>query len=170
MNSKDKKGAAPRIKKWPQSIWLHPDGSICDVALLIAVASLVFSACFFALALSILVSLETLVLGLLIASLVKNGAWQREQLGWACSALLDTGVQECRCKSFPEGFDGCCHVCHARSVLKKSFPGELPYRIRADVLAGCPLSEELEACLTPNDKLLLAEELRIGWKVPFYPK
>lgn len=172
MNSEDRKGAAARVNKWPQSIWLYPDGSICQVALLIVVATLVFSACAFAILGTsvVFIAVETLVLGLLIAWLEKRVAWRDKQLDCACSALLDAAVQKCRCQSFPEGYEGCCYVCHARSVLMEHFPGELPYRIRADVLAGGTLTDELVSNLTPADELLLNEELRMGWKVPFYPK
>ena len=162
----------PSAKKWPLSIWSYPDGSICSEARLIAVASFGFAACLFAMSEMnlVLIAVETLVLGLVIAWFSKCAGWQQKQLELACSALLDTAVQKCRCDSFPEEYKGCCHVCNARRVLRENFPGELPYRIRADVLAGCSLSQELESCLTPHDKVLLNEELRMGWKVPFYPK
>jgi hypothetical protein len=166
------KGVLVRVKERVQSIWLHPDGTICQVSLFVAVAALSFAAYLFAMSGANLVAipLETLILGLVIAWLERHVEWQRRQLDCACGALLDASVQKCRCESFPEGYEGCCHVCHARSVLKEHFPGELPYRIRADVLAGGTLTDELASNLTPADELLLNEELRMGWKVPFFPK
>jgi hypothetical protein len=88
----------------------------------------------------------------------------------ACSALELTAIQRCLCKSAPEELRGSCHVCHARSVLRQHFPGRLPYAIRAHVLAGGTLTEDLASCLTEADRFLLEDELRMGWKVPFHPE
>jgi hypothetical protein len=88
----------------------------------------------------------------------------------ACSTLLDVAVQKCRCKSAPEGYEGGCYVCGARGVLQKHFPGELPYAIRAYVLAGGTLSEDLAYYLTDADMFMLNDELNMGWNVPFHPK
>lgn len=71
----------------------------------------------------------------------ENNEWQHKQLDWACSALLDVAFQRCCCRRKDLGY--ICHICKARDVLTKRFPGELPYRIRADVLAGSTLTDEL---------------------------
>ena len=86
----------------------------------------------------------------------------------ACSALELTAIQKCHCKSGLEEYKGSCHVCHARGVLSEHFPGKLPYAIRAYVIAGGTLTEDLASCLTESDMFILNDELRMGWKVPFH--
>lgn len=86
----------------------------------------------------------------------------------ACSALQLAAIQTCLCKSLPESYKGSCHVCHARAVLREHFPGKLPYAIRAYVLGGGALTEDLASCLTEADKFLLNDEFNMGWKVPFH--
>jgi hypothetical protein len=169
VNSEERKGIVARVRAWVQSRWLHPDGSVCQVYQLLASMTLLLAACFFAMY-GAGSSLITLAVGLVIASFSKHVEWQHQRLNWACGALLIAAVQECCCKSFPEGGKGSCYVCDARSVLREYFPGELPYQIRKIALAGFPLSEELESCLSPSDKFILNDELRMGWKVPYHPK
>jgi hypothetical protein len=166
VNSEDRKGVVARVRSWVQSHWQQPDGSTCHEYLGIAVITLVIAALFAAARANIVLIVGTLVLGWMIAFLLKEIEWSNKKLVDARNVLLDVALQECRGE--PESY--LCHVCKARRVLEEHFPRELPYEIRAHVLAGGPLSEELASYLTPIDRFHLENELAMGWKVPFYPK
>lgn len=151
MNSEDRKGVAARAGSWVQSFWLQPDGSTCRPYVLIAVVALAVTALFAmesanadALGASTLLIIETLVLGLMIASLVKGLLWRDEKLRGVRNLLLDTAFQKCRCDASaiiiesamePETVGrplgkGYCHVCRARAALKDHFPGAIETEIR----------------------------------------
>jgi len=110
------------------------------------------------------------VVALFLAIKVFKARKYRAANNGARSALLDVAVQKYRCESIPEGYKSCCYVCHARSTLRDHFPGKLPYAIRAYVLAGGTLTEDLASCMTEADRFILNDELNMGWKVPFHPK
>ena len=144
MNSKDRKGVAARVWAWVQSQWLQPDGNICQVFIGIAGLTLVLTLCFDVEEKDIIRSVPFLVLGLLIAYLVKNAAWSKRKLSILRNVLLDMAFQECRCDlnaiiidahMEPElvgklAGSGYCHVCQARAALKEQFPGAIETEIR----------------------------------------
>lgn len=181
MNSEDRKGFVGRVRAWAQSRWLHPDGSISQIYLLIAVGTLVFVACIFAMygANMVFIPVETLVLGLLIASLVKHEEWQNRQLDWACRALLDIAFQECCCKpnsiiieapgapelvGKPVG-KGYCHVCKSRELLEERFPGAIEEliqkRLNAFEFEESYIPEDLSASYFTPEALAYLRERRL---------
>jgi hypothetical protein len=144
LNSEDRKGVVARVWSRVQSLWLQPNGSTCQLYLGIAVPTLA-SAAFMAMAgVNILVVAETLVLGLLVASLVKRLVWRDEKLLAVRNVLLDIAFQECRCSPnaiITESPDepelvgqpigkGHCHACQSRAALKEQFPEAIETEIR----------------------------------------
>lgn len=136
----DPKGLLPRIMSWVQSRWLQPDGSTCQEYLIIAGVTLVLTvSC--AILYSDLMGLFILflVLGLIIASLVKHTEWNERKLSILRNVLLDMAFQECSCSpnaiitKAPEAPDlvgkpvgrGYCHVCKCRKFLEDHFPGAI---------------------------------------------
>ena len=88
--------------------WRHPDGSICQVYVLLAGATLLFATCFAILLTNIWTGILVLLPGLLIAWLAKALEWQNRQLDSTISALQLVAVQKCHRKSAPDGYE--CHV------------------------------------------------------------
>jgi hypothetical protein len=144
LNSEDRKGVVARVWSRVQSHWLQADGSTCQEYLGIAVATLA-SAAFLAMArVNILMVAETLVLGLLVASLVKRLEWRDKQLLGVRNVLLDIAFQECCCSPnaiIAESPDepelvgqpigkGYCNVCQSRAALKEQFPEAIETEIR----------------------------------------
>ena len=163
-----------------QSLWLQPDGSTCQAYVVIAVATLVMTAGFAMVGENIVLIVETLALGLMIASLIKEIIWRDEKLLRVRNVLLGVAFRECRCNpnaviieapmepelvGKPAG-KGYCDVCEARAVLKEQFPGAIQYRVREHVLGGSPVPEVLLSYLTPSERVLLQDELAAGWKCP----
>jgi hypothetical protein len=184
MTSENRKGAAARVKSWVQSLWLHPDGSICQECLVISVAALVFAALFAMIRANIILIAETLAAGLTIASLVKAAQWRERKLRIARDVLLQVAFEKCRCDpnaiitecpmepemiGKPVGSRGHCSVCGARAVLREEFPGEIQQRVREFTLQGLPVPDEIVSCLTPSQSIILQDELASGWKVPLGP-
>lgn len=143
MNSKDRKGVVARVWSRVQSLWLQPDGSTCQVCLLLTGATLLFSACFAILNANIWTGFLFFVPGLIITFLVKNAVWSEQKLSILRNVLLDMAFQECRCNPNAIFYDprhpelpgqplgkGYCHVCEARATLKEQFPGAMATEIR----------------------------------------
>ncbi len=125
MNSEERKGVAARVWLWVQSFWQQPNGSTCHVYLLISGMTLVFAFVFAQAGANIVFIVETLVLGLMIASLVKNAEWSERNLSILRNVLLDMAFEECRCRRKSH-----CHVCQARAALKEHFPEAIVTEIR----------------------------------------
>jgi hypothetical protein len=155
VNSEDRKGVVARVRSWVQSHWLQPDGSTCQEYLVIAVATLVFAALFAMARANIVLIVETLALGLTIASLVKGILLREGRLSILRNALLDVAFHECRCHPNTVVVDcpmepelvgrpagkGYCDACRARAVLKDQFPGAIEFRIR-ELLGQWPRFED----------------------------
>ncbi len=113
-----------RAKKWPQSIWLQPDGDVSKPYLLLAGMTLLASAYYFTLSSNLIQSfIFVLVPGLVISYLVKCVLWQSELLGLCCHVLREVSRQQCRCEHGPEGYE--CIACYAKGVLREHFPDKL---------------------------------------------
>ena len=179
MNSEERKGVVARVRSWVQSCWLQPDGSTCQEYLFIAVVTLVFSS-FPALSvfspkaranaepvLPIAMAIETLVLGLIIASFVKSAVWSERKLFSIREVLLQVALGKCYCDTIIVSADwyevdywagkrpieaekigkplgeGCCNVCEARGVLEEHFPGAIEHRVREYGRHGVRSPEDL---------------------------
>ena len=144
LNSEDRKGVVARVRSRVQSLWLQPDGSTCQVCLLLTGATLLFSACFAILSTNIWSGVLFLMPGLIIAFLVKNAVWSEQKLSILRNVLLEMAFQECRCNPnaiITESPDepelvgqpigkGYCHVCQSRAALKEQFPEAIETEIR----------------------------------------
>lgn len=108
---------------WVRSFWLQPDGSVCQVYLLIASISLMMDICWGIIGSDFIKSTVIFFLpGMVIAYLSKRLEWKDQQIVLTCSALNYVAIQGCRCNNFPEEDKGSCHVCHARIILKETCP------------------------------------------------
>jgi hypothetical protein len=127
VNSKVLKGAAARAWLWVQSFWQQPDGNTCQMYVFIAVVTVVTAVALAAPPANPAVIVGTLLIGLMIASLVKKIMWKDEKLLALRRALLRMAFEECRCGSKSHCH---CRVREARAVLDEECPGAIETEIR----------------------------------------
>lgn len=110
-----------RARKFPQSIWLQPDGHVSYPFLWIAGLTLLTSIGVFTENHDLI---KTLIVpfapGMIIAWLVKWILWQSELIALCLNVVQMAARQQCHHSDEWE-----CAACYARGVLKEHFPEKL---------------------------------------------
>jgi hypothetical protein len=120
-----------------------------------------------------------LVLGLIIASLVKYTEWNERKLSILRNVLLDMAFQECSCNpnaiitKAPEASElvgkpvvkGRCYVCKCRKFLEEHFPGAIEElmqeRLNAFEFEESYIPEDLAASYITPEALEYLRERRL---------